>query len=111
MHGTKGPFAPLYQSMADSSLVMWLFMLGLLFVGVTLLFGVMVKLGALVGFIMYIMFYTAGFIPPEHNPITDEHVVNAVIMLGLLFVVPNRLLGLGAWWERCFLVRKFPILK
>lgn len=110
-YATKGPFAELYQSLANSELVAFLFMGGLLFVGVTLLFGVLVRLGAIAGFFMYVMFYTAGFIPPEHNPFIDEHIINAVIMVGLFYTVPSTKWGLGRWWQRQGLVRRFSILK
>ncbi|MCA9354158.1 MAG: DoxX family membrane protein [Candidatus Kaiserbacteria bacterium] len=107
---TKGPFAEFYQSLSGSVVVEWLFMLGLLFVGVTLLLGIMVKLGALAGMALYLSFYTAGFIPPEHNPFIDEHIINAVIMLGLFVTVPSEFLGLGKSWKRQALVRRYRCL-
>lgn len=110
-HATNGPFAEIYQGLADSTLVAWLFMFGLLFIGLTLLFGVLVKLGAIAGFVMYLMFYTAGFIPPEHNPVVDEHIINAVLMLGIYFAVPSTYLGFGRWWKKLRIVRRYPILR
>ena len=109
-HATKGPFAEFYQAMAGSALVEWLFMLGLLFIGVTLCLGVMVRLGALAGVVLYVLFYTAGFMPPEHNPVVDDHVINAVLLLGIYFTVPSRYLGFGKKWRQTRLVRRFPLL-
>ncbi len=108
---TKGPLAELYQMMAGWAAVEWLFMLGLLFVGGTLLLGIAVRPGALAGIALYILFYTAGFMPPEHNPFIDEHVINSIIMIGFLLTNPGRTLGLGSWWENTSLVKRFPILR
>lgn len=111
MYATKGPFAEIYQGLAGSTIVTWLYMLGLLFAGFTLLFGVLVRLGALAGFALYILFYTAGFIPPEHNPVIDEHIINATVMVGLYLSVPSTHFGFGRMWQRIRLVRRFPILR
>lgn len=110
-HATKGPFAEFFQSLAGSGLVEWLFMLGLLFAGTTLLFGFMVKLGSLVGASLYIMFYVAGFIPPEHNPLTDEHIINAIVLIGIYLSIPSGILGFGKSWGRRSIVMKYPILR
>lgn len=111
MHATKGPFAELFQSLAGNALVEVVFMAGLLFVGLTLLLGIMVRLGAAVGFVMYLSFFTAGFLPPEHNPIIDEHVINAVIMIGLFITVPSTYLGFGKKWKRRRIVQRHPLLQ
>lgn len=107
---TKGPLAEYYHTLAGSGLVEWLFMLGILFVGMTLLLGVMVRFGAIVGIMLFVLFYTAGFMPPEHNPFLDEHIVNSIIMIGFLLSHPGRTLGFGIWWENTKLVKRFPIL-
>src|SRR3989338_9243781 len=38
--GSSGPFAPIFQGMAGSGIIDWLFMLGLLLVGLCLILGV-----------------------------------------------------------------------
>jgi len=108
---TKGPFVEFYKLMATSQFVEWLFMLGILFVGITLILGVFVRFGSIVGAMMYVLFYTSGFIPPEHNPIIDEHVINFIIMIGFIAIVPSTKLGLGKWWQRLSFVKKYPILR
>jgi len=111
MFATKGPFSAFYQGIAGSQIVEWLFMLGILFIGTTLFFGVFVRFGAIVAAMMYVLFYTSGFIPPEHNPIVDEHVINFIIMIGFIIIVPSEKLGLGRLWQRISFIRKHPILK
>src|SRR3989338_5392234 len=47
--GVKGPFAEIFHSLAGVIVVDWLFMLGLLFVGLTLMFNRYVKWGCVAG--------------------------------------------------------------
>src|SRR3989344_2695414 len=47
--GVHGPFTEFFNSLAGSTLVDWLFMLGLLFIGITLTLGIFMKLGAYAG--------------------------------------------------------------
>jgi thiosulfate dehydrogenase (quinone) large subunit len=56
------------------------------------------------------LFYTAGFIQPEHNPFLDEHVIYAIVLAGIAWVSAGRWLGLGRR-ERIALVRRYPILR
>lgn len=105
--GTRGYFAEFYQTMAGSVTVEWLFMLGILFVGVTLLSGMVVRIGTLTAMVLYVLFYTAGSFLPEHNPFVDEHIIGLLVMTGFFFTNPGRTLGLGKWWEKTILVKKY----
>ena len=109
--GAKGPFAEIFKGMAGMVVVDWMFMLGLLTIGVTLMLGIGVRLGAYIGVLMLLLMYTAGFILPEHNPIIDEHIVYAIIMLTLAATGAGRYLGLGKVWAKTGLVKRFPILE
>ena len=71
---TKGPFAEFFQSLSGSHTVEWLFMLGLLFVGVTLLINRYVMWGSIAGAVMMFLMWLAVF-PPANNPLLDEHIV------------------------------------
>lgn len=70
----KGPLAPLFHSLAGMPAVDWLFMLGLLFVGITLIANKFVKWGCIAGSIMLALMYLALLLP-ENNPVIDEHIV------------------------------------
>lgn len=83
-HATKGPLADFYFNLAGNPMVDWFFMSGLLFVGLTLLFGIYVKLGGIAGILMLTLIYTAGFLPPVSNPFLDQHIVYIIIMVGLI---------------------------
>ena len=78
-HAVVGPFATFFNSLAGVVLVDWLFMLGLLFVGVTLILNKYVKWGALAGIMMLILMYLA-LLFPENNPFVDDHIVYAVLL-------------------------------
>lgn len=88
-----------------------LFMLGLLFVGATLIFGVMVRLGAITGVVMLLLMYLASAILPENNPLLDDHIIYALIMI--LFIASNAgdYLGFGEKWSKTSIVSSLSFLK
>jgi thiosulfate dehydrogenase [quinone] large subunit len=79
---TKGPFADIFKSLIGIPAVDWLFMIGLLFIGLTLLFNKYVKWGAIAGSLMMILMWLAA-LPPENNPIVDDHIVYALVLITL----------------------------
>jgi thiosulfate dehydrogenase [quinone] large subunit len=60
---------------------------------------------------MLALMYSAASILPEHNPFLDDHIIYAVIMVGLIVVESGRHLGLGNMWAKTRLVRNYPILE
>lgn len=76
---STGPLAGVFQSMAGHPIVDWLFMLGLLFVGTTLLLNRYVKWGAAAGIAMMGLIWLSGLLP-ENNPIVDEHIVYMLVL-------------------------------
>ncbi|KKP86042.1 hypothetical protein A3B84_01705 [Candidatus Nomurabacteria bacterium RIFCSPHIGHO2_02_FULL_35_13] len=109
--GVHGPFAEFYQSLASVPLVDWLFMLGLLFIGVSLVLGIFMKLGGFSGIIMLALMYTAIGLSPANNPLIDEHIVYILVIIVLLLTNSGQFLGLGRWWANTAFVQKFPIFK
>jgi thiosulfate dehydrogenase [quinone] large subunit len=108
--GAAGPFKGVYNSIAGDAWADWLFMLGLLGIGVALLLGVFMNLAAGAGALMLLLMWTA-VLPPENNPVLDDHIVYA-LTLGLLALLhAGRWLGLGDRWERMPFVQKSPILR
>jgi len=82
LNSTRGPLGEFFKGLAGMPLVDWLFMLGLLFVGLTFLFNKFVTFGALAGSVMLILMYLAVF-PPQNNPLLDDHIVY-ILVLALL---------------------------
>lgn len=112
--GTKGPLADEYAALASQNAwnwVNWVYMLSMLGIGLLLILGVGVRLAAAGGIIWMALFYTAGAIWPENNPFLDDHVVYAIALAAVAAAGAGRWLGLGRWWERTELVRRYPILK
>ena len=85
---TKGPFAEFFRSLAGVTAVDWIFMIGLLFIGLTLLFNKYVKWGAIAGTLMMILMWLALLLP-ENNPIVDEHIVYALVLVALAYKSKN----------------------
>jgi thiosulfate dehydrogenase [quinone] large subunit len=109
--GTKGPFADFFSGLAGAAWVDWVYMLSLLLIGMALILGIGVRPAAIGGIIWVGMFYAASAIWPEHNPFLDEHIVYAVILGGIAYIGAGRWLGLGKFWARVPLVKKYPVLK
>src|SRR3989344_1551296 len=59
LSNAKGYFASFFNSLANNSLVDWLFMLGLLLIGIALIFGIAMKLAAWSGSIMLFLMWLA----------------------------------------------------
>lgn len=94
---THGPFAGFFQSLAGSGLVDWLFMAGLLGIGIALTLGIMMRIAVGSGVAMLSLMYLA-VLPPEHNPVTDEHIIYGLLLLSFLFMPVGEWLGAGRWW-------------
>lgn len=108
--GVHGPFADFYHSLAGSGLVDWLFMLGLLFIGVSFTFGIFMKLGGTAGVMMLILMYTAVGIQPANNPLIDDHIIEILVLLTLVFSGAGSYIGFGNKWKYSRLVQKYKIL-
>jgi thiosulfate dehydrogenase [quinone] large subunit len=109
--GTKAPFADFFAGMAGSVTVEWLFMLGLLGIGLPLMLGIGVRIAAATGIVMLGMMYVASAILPEHNPFLDDHIINALILLAITIGLPGYRLGLGRYFGKSRLARRYPLLK
>ena len=79
LNGTHGPLATFFQGLAGVAIVDWLFMAGLLFVGLTLILNKYVFWGAVTGSLMLFLMYIAAF-PPSNNPLIDEHIIYILVL-------------------------------
>jgi thiosulfate dehydrogenase [quinone] large subunit len=106
----EGPFADLYKDLAGQGWADWLFMIGLAGVGAALILGIAMRIAAAGGALLLVMMWTA-VLPPENNPFMDDHLIYALVLIGLALVSAGNTAGLGKWWSDTALVRRFPILK
>ncbi len=77
--GVKGPFVDMFHSLAGVAIVDWMFMLGLLFIGLTLILNKYIKWGCVAGIIMLGLMYLA-LLFPENNPIIDDHIIYMLVL-------------------------------
>jgi thiosulfate dehydrogenase (quinone) large subunit len=108
--GTKGPFKDFYTGMAGSAWADWLFMIGLAGIGTALMLGIGMRIAAGAGALLMVMMYTAA-IQPENNPVIDDHIIYALVLVALALAGANKTLGLGRVWERIPLVQRYGFLK
>jgi thiosulfate dehydrogenase [quinone] large subunit len=108
--GTKGPLADFYQSFAGATWADWLFMIGLLGIGVALILGVTMRIAAISGALMLVLMWTAALLP-ENNPFMDDHLIYAMVLGMLALAGAGRTFGLGKWWEGLPVVQRNAWLK
>ncbi len=80
----KGPFASIFHTLSGMPIIDWLFMLGLLFIGLTLLLNRYIKWGCLAGSVMLFLMYLALLFPAS-NPVIDEHIVYILVLMLIAF--------------------------
>lgn len=110
LSNVEGTFGGFFSSLAGSAVVDWLFMVGLLGIGLALLLGIGMRVAAVSGAAMMLLMWLAS-LPLENNPFVDYHLVDAVLLIGLAAVVAGDTLGLGKRWAATDLVQRFPWLR
>lgn len=109
LSGAVGPFGAIYQDIAGTPLVNGLFMVGLAAIGIALMLGVFMRLACAAGALMVALMWTAS-LPPENNPFMDDHIVYALVLVGLALAGAGNTLGLGRWWAQTSRVQRHPWL-
>jgi thiosulfate dehydrogenase (quinone) large subunit len=103
---SAGPFSGIYQEIAGAGVVNVLFMTGLLLIGVALLLGIAMRPACIAGATMLMLMWSAS-LPPENNLFMDDHIIYALVLIGLAAVGAGRTLGLGKRWTRTAAVRRY----
>ena len=94
----------IYHSLSGAAWADWAFMLGLLGIGVALLLGIGMRIAAVSGAVLLVLMWTAS-LPPDNNPFMDDHLIYALVLLGLAVVGAGNTFGLGRWWTDTNVVR------
>jgi thiosulfate dehydrogenase [quinone] large subunit len=108
--GADGPFKGFYNSIGGTVFADTLFMAGLLGIGIALTFGIGMRLATGAGVLMYVLMWSV-VLPPENNPILDDHLLSAGVLVLLLLVGAGRTWGLGSRLETTRLVKRYPVLR
>ena len=104
------PFKDFFSGLAGSAWVDWLFMAGLLGIGVALTFGCAMRIAAATGALLYLSMYVAS-LPLANNPVIDDHLLGAISLVALALLQAGDTWGLGRWWAHTELVRRYPVLR
>ncbi|MYV44127.1 DoxX family membrane protein [Streptomyces sp. SID2888] len=110
-----GPMQSTFHSWAGQTWADWMFMAGLLGVGLALIGGVALRIAALGGTAMMALMWIAEWPPAKQlsdgtptmstNPFVDYHVIYAVVLIALAAVSAGDAFGLGRLWARLPVVR------
>ena len=103
-----GPFDTAFHAVAGAWWADWLFMLGLLGIGLAVTFGVALRVSAIAGSVMLLMMWLAEF-PLDRfaadgspsmstNPLIDYHVIYAIALVVVAVTAAGTTWGLGRWW-------------
>lgn len=102
MASLEGPTAGFFQSISGPW-ADWLFMIGLLGIGVAMIAGAGLKLAAWTGTLLLAFMYLAEFPIGQANmgftnPLVDSHWIEAVVLLVSAYGLAGDTWGLGRWW-------------
>ncbi|MFI6463075.1 hypothetical protein [Streptomyces sp. NPDC050538] len=110
-----GPMESTFHDWAGAGWANWLFMLGLLGVGIALVAGVALRLAAVAGTAMMALMWIAEWPPAKHlsdgtlsmssNPFADYHLIYAVVLIALAAAGAGVTWGLGKLWATLPIVR------
>ena len=93
-----GPFQGVFRSLSGVAGMDWLFMIGLLGIGVALILGVAIRPAAVSGALLLLLMWAAVWVPAKiaggqpsgsTNPIVDDHIIG---IFGLIVLA-----GLATW--------------
>ncbi len=121
-HAVSGPFVTLFNGMAGNPAVEYLLVYGELLIGISIVFGIVTRIGSIAGIPMVILFYmsqlpaAAGGYGNYLNQLlqTDnlfnEYILMALVFATFLFLVPGRFLGFDGVLHNLNFVQRRPIL-
>lgn len=104
------PFQDTFNAMAGDTWADWLFMLGLLGIGLALTFGFGMRIAAATGALLYALMWLAS-LPLDNNPVLDDHLLGAITVVVLALTLAGDTWGVGKAWAKTHLVREYPVLR
>ena len=112
-----GPFADTFNDIAGETWADWLFMIGLLGIGVAVMLGIGLRIAAVSGTVMMALMWaaewpldkttSAGDPSGTTNPLIDDHIIYALCLVLFAATYAGDHLGLGRIWARIPFVRRF----
>ena len=113
---THGPFKAMFTSWAGATWADWLFMLGLAGIAIALLTGIGLRITAVSGTLLLLLMWAAQWPLDQHtstgqltrstNPIIDDHIIYAIVLITLAALYAGNVWGLGKQWAKLDIVRR-----
>ncbi|MEU4689904.1 DoxX family membrane protein [Actinoplanes sp. NPDC023714] len=115
-HIEVGPFQGFFNDIAGQAWADWLFMLGLLGIGVALILGIGMRIAAAAATVMMLLMWLAEF-PLDKttaagepsgstNPIVDYHIIYALGAIVTALTYAGHTWGLGRQWAKLSFVQR-----
>jgi thiosulfate dehydrogenase [quinone] large subunit len=111
-----GPFESTFHTIAGAPWADWLFMVGLLGIGIALIFGIGLRIAAVSGTLLLLGMWaaewplakvtSAGEPSMSTNPIVDYHIIYALALIALAVTFAGHVWGLGRRWARLPFVQR-----
>ena len=111
-----GPLEGTFHTIAGAAWADWLFMAGLLGIGIALIFGIGLRIAAVSGTLLLLgmwaaewplaKFTSAGEPSMSTNPIVDYHIIYALALIALALTYAGHTWGLGKLWARLPFVQR-----
>jgi thiosulfate dehydrogenase (quinone) large subunit len=105
-----GPFEATFHNWAGAAWADWVFMLGLLGIGIALLLGIGLRVAAVSGTLMMLLMWAAEWPLAKHtsagelsmstNPIVDYHIIYALVLIAVALTYAGNTWGLGRLWAK-----------
>ncbi len=106
----NNPFVGTFNSMAGAAWADWMFMIGLLGIGLALTLGIGMRVAAAAGALLYLLMWTAS-LPLANNPVIDDHMLGAISVIALGAMLTGDTWGFGTRWAKSQIVRRYPVLR
>ena len=119
--GIDGPFHDVFQVFANP-FGDWLFMIGLLGIGVAMIAGAGLRIAAVAGTLLMLFMFLAEWptatslvdgkvVSGSTNPIVDSHWHEALLLIISAVTLAGDTWGLGKWWGNLDVVKKHRALR
>jgi len=111
LQNATGPFASWFQSLAQVSWVSPLNMYGLLFIGLGVLFGCLIRYASFFGAILMVLYYFAGFAANTAHGYIDVHVILFCVFLVFMVGGFGQVYGFDGYLAKQPFIQKHKWLK
>lgn len=107
--GVTGPLQPFFQSLANP-FVDFLFMAGMLGIGLAVMLGVGLRIAAVSGTALMVLMYLAEWPfaanAGSNNPLVDYHIIYALALIVVAVLAAGDTWGVGAKWRALPIVQR-----